>query len=101
MHKREEMRRTYGSKRTAQDSYRKGAVSVGWIPKGSLAEGDQRPRLHPTELHVLRRGQLVPGDRDRTYAKDLEPAQRTFCGGAAEGRARRLADSGRDHGACP
>ena len=35
----------------------------------SLAERDQRPRLHPAELHAVRRRRVVPRARDRAHAR--------------------------------
>ena len=64
---------------------------------GPLAEGDQRPRLHPAELHALRRRRVVPRAGDRAHAEDLGPAEGAVRRGAQEGRARRLADPELDH----
>ena len=44
-------------------------VILGWIHWSALATGDQRPGLHPVELHAVRRGRELPGARHaRTQA---------------------------------
>ena len=62
-----------------------------------MAEGDRRPRLHPAELHALRRGRVVPGARHRAHRADLGQAPGAVRRGAPQGRARRVADSQLDH----
>ena len=43
-------------------------LALAGVSKGPLAGRDQRPRLHPAELHALRRGRVVPGAGDRAHA---------------------------------
>ena len=52
---------------TARTRRRPRASGPAWrrLPDGSLAEGDQRPRLHPAELRAVRRRRVVPRARDR------------------------------------
>ena len=72
-------------------------LAVDGFQHRPLAEGDQRPRLHPAELHAVRRRRVVPRAGDRAHAEDLGEAERAVRRGAQEGRARRLADSQLDH----
>ena len=41
------------------------------LPHRSLAERDQRPRLHPAELRAVRRRRVVPGARPHRAHEDL------------------------------
>ena len=68
------------------------------LPSRPLAEGDQRPRLHPAELRAVRRRRVVPRAARRSARTSIwETLQRAVRRGAQEGRARRLADPELDH----
>ena len=67
-------------------------LALAGIPDRSLAEGDQRPGLHPAELRAVRGRRVVPGLGHRAHRGDLGQAQRAVPRGAEEGSARRLAD---------
>ena len=82
-------------RRTAED--RAGDVALARVPSRPLAEGDQRPRLHPAELRALRRRRVVPRAGDGAHPGALGQAERAVRRGAQEGRARRLADPQLDH----
>ena len=59
--------------RTANARQASNATVDPWqrISSRSLAEGDQRSRLHSAELRTLRRRRVVPRAGDRTHAEDL------------------------------
>ena len=76
---------------------RRNRFAVGRVPRSALAEGDQRPRLHPAQLHAVRRRRVVSRARDRADEADLGHADRAVRRGAQEGRARHLPDPRVDH----
>ena len=65
--------------------------SMARIRAGDLAEPRRRPRIHPAQLHPVRRGRRVPAGRDRAHAGPVAEAAAAARAGAREGRARRLA----------
>ena len=44
-------------------------LALAGVPVRPLAEADRRPRLHPAELHALRRRRGVPAPADRAHAR--------------------------------
>ena len=58
-----------------------------------LAEPGQRPRIHPAQLHPLRRRRCLPARRDRAHARHVGDAAAAARQGTREGHPRRLADS--------
>ena len=73
-------------------------VSLEWIPARSLAEGDQRSRLHPAELRALRRRRVLPRACHSTHAENLGRAQHDVRRGEKERRPRCVSDPQLDHG---
>ena len=74
-----------------------GGHRLGWIQRGAVAAGGQRPGLHPVELHAVRRRRDVPRAGDRPDEADLGHADHVVRGRAEEGRARHLPDPDLDH----
>ena len=64
---------------------------VARIRAGNLAEPRQRPRIHPAQLHPVRRRRRVPAGRDRAHAGPVAEAAAAARPGAREGRPRRVA----------
>ena len=58
-----------------------------------LAEPGRRPRIHPAQLHPLRRRRRLPAGRDRAHARHVGDAAAAARQGTREGHPRRLADS--------
>ena len=57
---------------------------------GMVAEPRRRSRLHPEELHALRRRRELPGRSHRAHEETMGEAVAAARRGAGEGRARRL-----------
>ena len=72
---------------------------MGRVQRVPLAEGDQRPSLHPVELHPLRGGRDLPRGGDRPDEADLGDADEAIRRGAKKRRPRHLPDPELDHGA--
>ena len=73
-------------------------LALAGVPHRPLAERDQRPRLHPAELHAVRRRRRLsrPGDGAHAGASGTQLTD-LVRRGAPQGRARCLADSELHH----
>jgi formate C-acetyltransferase len=65
---------------------------VGRLPGSALAEGDQRPGVHPAQLHAVRRRRRLRRPRDGAHQEDLGHPVEALRRREEEGRSRRLAD---------